>query len=494
MFLLLLLLGFITYLIVQRVTTITRTPAWLLWLVVMTPALILTVWRLVYGLNQQPPLLLVVLPFVVCLFLYWFLIQRGRIPTPPTNQANSNSAQPGETTSTPPIEPTNLRPIDKAEESQLQSCFPWSTYYLQNIEYRPQAVICRGQLRTNPNDAYTTISTNVQQQFGDRFLLVFQEGINNKPFFVLVPNPQAQQAEKQIPDITTRPALALFLLVTTFATSVMGGVELMGKEFQPQLGLFYEGLPYAFAIISVLGVHKLSQYLVARFHKVRVTLPYFLPVIPVPFFPFGTFGAFIHMRSPVPHRKALFDIGLVGPLSAFLVTVPILIWGLMQSTVVPLKPDAGMLEFKALNPNFSFLLAILSKLVLGGQLAADKAINLHPVAIAGYLGLIVLAFHLMPVGQLDGGRMVHAMFGQRAGAMIGQVARLLLLLLFLAQADRLILLWAVVLFLIPVVDEPALNDVSELDNRRDFLGLVMLGVLLLIVLPAPQSIVALLNS
>jgi uncharacterized membrane protein YhaH (DUF805 family) len=90
---LLLLLGLITYFIVQRVTTITRTPAWLLWLVVMTPALILTVWRLVYGENQPIPLLLVVGPFVICLFLYWFLIQWGRIPTPPANQANGDATQ-----------------------------------------------------------------------------------------------------------------------------------------------------------------------------------------------------------------------------------------------------------------------------------------------------------------------------------------------------------------------------------------------------------------
>jgi membrane-associated protease RseP (regulator of RpoE activity) len=489
---LLLLLGLITYFIVQRVTTITRTPAWLLWLVVMTPALILTVWRLVYGENQPIPLLLVVGPFVICLFLYWFLIQWGRIPTPPANQANGDATQSAEGTPSPAQpEPAVVRPIDKAEESQLQSCFPWSVYYLQNIEYRPQAVICRGQLRTSPDTAYATVSENVQTQFGDRFLLVFQEGLNNKPFFVLVPNPQAQQAEKQGLDITTRPALALFLFATTFMTTIIGGVELMGKEFQPQLSLLLEGLPYAIALIAILGIHKLSQYLVARFHKVRVTLPYFLPVIPVPFFPFGTFGAFIHMRSPVPSRKALFDIGLIGPLTGFIVTLPVLVWGLMQSTIVPLKPDAGMLEFKALNPSFSFLMATLSKLIWGSQITPEKALNLHPVAIAGYLGLIVLAFHLMPVGQLDGGRMIHAMFGQRAGAMIGQISRLLLLGLFLAQSDRLILLWAVILFLVPVVDEPALNDVSELDNRRDFLGLVMLGLLLLIVLPAPRSLVGL---
>jgi membrane-associated protease RseP (regulator of RpoE activity) len=166
---------------------------------------------------------------------------------------------------------------------------------------------------------------------------------------------------------------------------------------------------------------------------------------------------------------------------------------LAHSDVVALDPKASMLKFDALNPSFSFLMAILGKLTLGNALTPSKAIDLHPVAIAGYLGLIVTAFHLMPVGQLDGGHIVHAMFGQRAGAMIGQIARLLLLALFLARLDQLLLIWAIFLFLMPAVDEPALNDVSELDNRRDFLGLAMLAMLLLIVLPAPRAIVGVLN-
>jgi membrane-associated protease RseP (regulator of RpoE activity) len=124
-------------------------------------------------------------------------------------------------------------------------------------------------------------------------------------------------------------------------------------------------------------------------------------------------------------------------------------------------------------------------------LNAETAIDLHPVAVAGYLGLIVTAFNLMPVGQLDGGHIVHAMFGQRASMAIGQVARLSMLLLsFLEQG---LLLWAIILFLTPLNDEPALNDVSELDNRRDFLGLLAIGILLIILLPAPRILLEWLN-
>jgi len=116
---------------------------------------------------------------------------------------------------------------------------------------------------------------------------------------------------------------------------------------------------------------------------------------------------------------------------------------------------------------------------------------LHPVAIAGYLGLIVTAFNLIPVGQLDGGHIVHAMFGQRASMAIGQFARLCMLLLSFLEPG--LLLWAIILFLMPLNDEPALNDVSELDDWRDFVGLVAIGLLLIILLPAPRILVQWLN-
>jgi membrane-associated protease RseP (regulator of RpoE activity) len=124
-------------------------------------------------------------------------------------------------------------------------------------------------------------------------------------------------------------------------------------------------------------------------------------------------------------------------------------------------------------------------------LTSETAIHLHPVAVAGYIGLVVTALNLMPVGQLDGGHIVHAMFGQRTGATIGQITRLLVLVLALQERD--LLLWAIILLFMPVADEPALNDVSELDNWRDFWGLLALIILVSIVLPPPATITGLLN-
>ena len=384
-----------------------------------------------------------------------------------------------------------LRPIDAVEEASLRDCFPWSIYFLQNLEFRPQAVICRGQLRTNPEAAYETIRENVERHFGDRFLVIFQTSFKGQPFFAIVPNPNRQSAENSVKNApVNRPFFALGLVLITLFTTTIVGSQLAGvteKIVQSNPSMLTKGLPYAITLMVILGIHESGHYLAAKFHKIRTTLPYF---IPVPFF-LGTFGAFIQIRSPIPNRRALFDVGIAGPFAGLVATVPFLIWGLYHSTIVPISNKSGMLNFESFNPNFSLMMTLLSKLTLGAALNSETAINLHPVAVAGYLGLIVTAFNLMPVGQLDGGHIVHAMFGQNASMAIGQVARLCMLLLSFLEPG--LLLWAIILFLTPLNDEPALNDVSELNNWRDALGLVAIGLLLAILLPAPRILVQWLN-
>jgi membrane-associated protease RseP (regulator of RpoE activity) len=479
----LLLLSVFTYFVVKRsVANITRTPTWLLWLVMMMPAFTLAGWMVVYGRDQPAPAGLLLLLFIVCPLLYWFLIQWGRIPLPKTASSQEGAEATASLAAAPkPV----LRPINKEEETALQHCFPWTVYYLQKIEYRPQAMICRGQLRTSPTVAYETVKENIQEQFGNRFLVVFQEGGQGKPFFTLVPNPQAQSDTAAANKTLTRPGIALGLLVTTLFTTTWVGTYIAGvtdDQLRDNPQLLLQGLAYAVSLLFILGCHEMGHYLVARRHRIKATLPYF---IPVPFF-LGTFGAFIQMRSPVPNRRALFDVGIAGPLSGLVVALPLLLWGLSRSELVPSPEEASLLNFEAMNPQASLLLALLSKLALGGALTADMAIHLHPVAVSGCLGLVVTALNLMPVGQLDGGHLVHAMYGQRMGALIGQVTRILVLLLVVVHSE--LLLWAILLFFIPAVDEPALNDVSELDNRRDVLGLAALALLVMIVLPLPPML------
>ncbi|CCI36347.1 MAG: site-2 protease family protein [Microcystis sp.] len=486
MWLLLGILGGFTYFIVKRsVAKITTTPIWLIWLVLMTPALIWTGWTLIYGQDTPMPAFLLVGPFVICPFLYWWLVQKGRVtpqesPPSPLEKANlvlENIDNPA---------PKNdLKPITAEEEKSLRDCFPWGIYYLQNIDYRPQAILCRGKLRAVPEEAYQVIKNNVEKVFGDRFLLLFQESFQGQPFFALVANPWQQKTETIETEKITRPFLALGLLLLTLLTTTVIGAGLSGitaQQLENNSSLLLQGLPYSLGLIAILGLHEFSHYFTAVKYKIKTTLPYF---IPIPFF-LGTFGAFIQMRSPVPTRKALFDVAVAGPLGGIIIAIPLLFWGLSLSEIVPLTNQSSLLNFQALNPQFSFLLSIVAKLALGSDLIAGKAIHLHPLAVAGYVGIIVTALNLMPVGQLDGGHIVHAMYGQKTAIIIGQLTRLFMFILALVQPD--FLLWAIILLLMPVSDQPALNDVTELDNKRDLLGLFSLALLLSILLPLPEAV------
>ncbi|HEY9300693.1 MAG TPA: site-2 protease family protein, partial [Phormidium sp.] len=278
---LLLLLGIATYFIVKRsVASITTTPIWLLWLVMMAPPFIWSGWILVYGRNRPMPASLLIGVFFASLILYTYLIQKGRVePEVKANQTTNNSKTP-ETAKPADAEAEKVRPINKEEEAQLRDCFPWSVYYLQNLEYHPQAVICRGHLRTKSEEAYRTIRSNIEAKFGDRFLVVFQDSFSDQPFFALVPNPQAHPDAKRNNANLYRPGLALALLFITLFTTTVIGTEVAGvtlKALQSDPSLLLKGLPYSLALMTILGVHEIGHYLMAKRYKIRVTLPYFIP-------------------------------------------------------------------------------------------------------------------------------------------------------------------------------------------------------------------------
>lgn len=463
------LLGILTYWVIRRgVATMTRSPVWLLWLIVMMPVFALTLWVLKYGQNAPPNLLILSL-FVVCPLVYTWVVLLGRQP-----QAQKPLEQRRPQT-------TALLLLERDDEERLRSCFPWSVYFLQKIEHRQQMMICRGRLKATPAVAHSTVQQNVRSHFGSRFLVVLQEERNGQPIFTLMPN----QA-KANPDSGWLLSIVLFILTLVTTTSagllLVGDVSLLDLRSQPLLLL--KGLGYSLAVMMILSVRELAHYATARRHHISVSAPFF---IPVPYF-LGTVGAFVRLKAPVPHRRALFDLAWTGPMAGFFVSLPITLWGLAHSQVVDLTAQSGLFNFQSLDPSGSILLALLSKLALGDSLQADQAIYLHSVAIAGCLGLVLTALNLMPVGQLDGGHIVHAMYGRWAGAAIGNIARILVAIMVFYKFRY--LLWALLLVFMPSLDEPALDDVSELNGIRDALGLVAITVLVLIILPMPQTVSA----
>jgi hypothetical protein len=490
--------GIFTYVILrQTLSQLVTVPVWLLWLVLMTPP-VLTGATIASG-KQIPPLPFALVVCGICWSIYWRLIAGGSVQhehrsgqNPPKVDVELaiNLAENLPVSEPERVEAANtVRPIDTAEEATLRTCFAWNIFFLEKIEYRPQAVLCRGKLRTDCDTAYTTVVQNVERLFGDRFFILFQYSLSTgKPFFALVPNsPLPKIAPSQL---WIDRSIGLLLLGLTLISTTYFGAALV-RAHTGQIGeIIQAGLPYGLSIVASLGIRDVGRYLVAGFYRIDRTFPYF---IPLPFLP-GAFGCLVQLRSPIPNRKAVFDLGFVSASLGLAVAVPLLIWGLAHSQVVPLDPKATLFNFHAIDPRFSLMFSVLSKLALGGKFVADKAIDLNIVAIAAYLSLLILTIDLMPLRRMAGGHIVHAMFGQKPSAIVSQFSKVILLILgfirFKASgfANTDLLFLAIVISLIPAIDEPALNDVSELNNWRDALGILMLAITLSIVIPVPTAL------
>jgi membrane-associated protease RseP (regulator of RpoE activity) len=497
----LILSGILTYIVLRRtVSQMTKVPLWILWIILMTPPFV--TGATVTWSKQIPQLPMAIGLCSICWFLYWRLLDLGRQkirssdPILPAaeigNDGSTSEVLP--LVELEPIEEAPVRPIEPEEEAILRTCFAWNVFFLDKIEYRPQAVLCRGKLRTEADSAYATIKHNIEDLFGDRFFILFQYSLSTgKPFFALVPRPQYTKITRSRKWLEY--AIAVMLLLFTLLPTTYFGAALAGLQKGSISDILTAGLPYALSIISILGLRDMGRYFVAKYYKIDTNLPYF---IPLPFLP-GTYGCLVQMRSPIPDRKAVFDLGFVAASLGLIVAIPLLIWGLAQSEVVAIDIKSTLFSFHAFNPRFSLLLTLLSKLALGSQFVAERAINLNNVAIAAYISLLVITINLMPLRRLDGGYIVHAMFGQKPSAIVSQLSKVILLILgfirFRASGfgNTDLLFLAIVISLIPAIDEPALNDVSELNNWRDALGVIILAVLVLTLIPVPTVLMQLLN-
>ncbi|MDX1926174.1 MAG: site-2 protease family protein [Pirellulaceae bacterium] len=297
---------------------------------------------------------------------------------------------------------------------------------------------------------------------------------------LLVPQP----VDKAIVNAHSRPWVNGLLFALTIVTTTWAGAAHQGINLLLEPGRFAVGLPYAFGLLLILGVHELGHYFMARYHRIDVTLPFFIPVP----FALGTFGAFIQMRSPAENRRSLFDVAIAGPLAGLAIAIPALLIGLRSSVIINVvsEPAAGMMH-GGTSVGSSMLLSLLAKISLGPTLLEGHVLQLSPLAFAGWLGLMVTALNLLPIGQLDGGHIAHAMFGRRASESIGSVAMwtLLLLGLFVWQG---LLTWAIIVFFIAGRGTSPLDDITPLAPSRRWLGYAAFAILALILAPVPHTL------
>jgi len=282
------------------------------------------------------------------------------------------------------------------------------------------------------------------------------------------------------PEIKRRGGWAnRILLAVTFLTTTLAGMVLWA-DYESAAALFtldnvvYGALFFALPLMAILGVHELSHYLVAKKHGVEASLPFFIPSIP----PLGTFGAFISMRDPMPSRKAMVDIGIAGPLGGLAVTVPVALIGLfLTANGHPISGSVGDggVMYIAIQPLYQ-LLALLV------PMSGDMAI--HPTAFAAWVGFLVTAINLLPVGQLDGGHVARGLFGDKAKYLgYGTFAALAGMALFMYDGW---LLFALLVFILGLRHPAPLNDISKLDRKTFAVGALGLLVLVATFVPVPM--------
>ncbi|TGK21167.1 site-2 protease family protein [Leptospira fluminis] len=251
---------------------------------------------------------------------------------------------------------------------------------------------------------------------------------------------------------------------------------------------FWERYLYSIPVLGILFCHEMGHYLAARYYGIRATLPFF---IPLPVSPVGTMGAVIKIQEPIRDKKQLFDIGIWGPAMSLILSVPCYLIGLKYSKLVPISELSQSLganpELFQVRFGESLLVAWANQLVLGPFDANLYEVEIHPLAFAGWVGLLVTAINLLPFGQLDGGHVIYAVFGEKYRSWIYYLFCVFLALSFWNYAW---ILWGLLIYYFIRVEHPYVPDpMVPLDSIRKVSGIAILLSLVFIFTPSPMEIV-----
>lgn len=263
----------------------------------------------------------------------------------------------------------------------------------------------------------------------------------------------------------SRIHMNVILFVATVATTLYAGYNVAG-------GNLFDGVAFAVALLGILGVHETAHFYAARKHNVKSTLPYFVPAPTL----IGTFGAVINVKSPIPDRNSLFDLGFSGPLAGIIVAIPVLVVGIYLSKISPIV--SGSMIFTP-PPLMSIIMYFLTP-----QIPAGYELQIHPIAFAGWVGIIVTLLNLMPVAFLDGGHIVRSLFNEKIHKVVSVLGVLVTLVLGWIPM-------ALLMMLIMVLNQRhpgALDDVTKLTHKRKVLAVLMLIIFLLCLSPVPTIV------
>lgn len=359
-------------------------------------------------------------------------------------------------------------PIPPADLELIKGIFGIDTFWQTEAIPYEEGAIFRGNLRAEPDKAYEKLKNNLKSVLGDKYRLFLVESPEEKPVVIILPAKNDPQ-----PATLAQKNLAIVLFLATIATTLEAAALLRGFDLFSELNRYREVIPLALGIWAVLIAHELGHRWLANKYEVRLSIPFFLPSWQI-----GSFGAITRFESLLPNRTALFDIAIAGPASGGIVSLLMLIGGLI------LSHPGSTFQIPSEFFHGSILVGGLAKVILGDKLQA-ALVDVHPLTIIGWLGLVITCLNLLPAGQLDGGRIVQAIYGRKT-ARRSTIATLIILgiVALFNPANPIPLYWALlILFLQRDLERPSLNELSEVNDSRAFWGLIILFLMLITLIP-----------
>lgn len=370
---------------------------------------------------------------------------------------------------------SEIIPIDEEDLKVIKTIFGIDTFFTTETIAYQEGVIFKGNLRGEPDIVHQKLTQKLTDNLADKYSLFLVETPEGKPVVIVLPSSNNPQ-----PSTLAQKNLALVLFLATIFTSLEAISLLQGFDLVNNWGRYKESIPLTVGLWIILIAHEMGHRIVAKGYNLRLSVPFFIPNWQI-----ASFGAITRFESLLPNRTALFDISLAGPAVGGIVSVLMLITGLILS-------HAGS-GFQIPTGFFhgSILVGCLAKLFLGSALESSF-VDIHPLTILGWLGLVITALNLMPAGQLDGGRIVQAIYGRKIARRTTIATLMVLGIVTLTNPlNSIPLYWGIViLFLQRDLERPSLNELTEPDDTRAVWALVALFVTLLILIPFNSSLAA----
>ncbi len=364
-----------------------------------------------------------------------------------------------------------LPPIPPEDLTVIESIFGIDTFFrTQTVPYQEGAIF-KGNLRGQPETTAQALSAKLEEKLGDRYSCFLLADPQDKPVVVVLPAKNRPQ-----PTTVGQKVLAVALAVATLSTCLETASVLQNFDVFQSPERWPEVVPITAGIVAVLGAHELGHRAIARQLNVKLSPPFFLPA-----WQLGAFGSLMRFESILPNRSVLFDVSFAGPAAGGIVSFVFLLLGLI------LSHPGSLFQLPAGFFQGSILVGTLARTVLGGEALKADLVDVSPLMIIGWLGLIITALNVMPAGQLDGGRMVQAIYGRKTLVRASVVT--LVLLAVVGLFNPLALYWAVlIVFLQRQPERPCQDDLTEPDDARAALALLALFLMLLVLLPLTPSL------